>query len=59
MRSRTLLKLIEVIMTMKIYFEDLDGDGYGTLPGIVSCQSLGSGFVNLSDDCDDAELRWG
>ena len=35
------------------YYEDLDGDTYGSSVSITTCETLGNGFVLISGDCDD------
>ena len=35
------------------YYEDLDGDTYGSSVVITTCETLGNGFVLISGDCDD------
>ncbi len=40
------------------WFEDLDGDGWGSVPGLEACANadLGSGLVPRGGDCDDEEI---
>jgi len=35
------------------YYEDLDGDTYGSSVVITTCETLGNGFVLITGDCDD------
>jgi len=35
------------------YYEDLDGDSFGSSVAIITCEILGNGFVLISGDCDD------
>jgi hypothetical protein len=35
------------------YYEDLDGDSFGSLVATITCEILGNGFVLISGDCDD------
>ncbi len=36
-----------------VYYEDIDGDSYGSLNSISSCQNPGSLYVNNYNDCSD------
>ena len=35
------------------YYEDIDGDTYGSSVVITTCETLGNGFVLITGDCDD------
>jgi hypothetical protein len=35
------------------YYEDLDGDTYGSSVVVTTCETLGNGFVLITGDCDD------
>lgn len=45
-----------IVINPTTYYLDTDGDGHGSMIGlaITTCATLGSGYVTISDDCDDA-----
>ena len=50
---------------LMLYYEDLDGDGYGDSSSVLACGIPSSGYVDVGGDCDDlvqtptqAQLVW-
>jgi hypothetical protein len=40
---------------LNTYYRDVDGDGHGNAANTIQSCSAPSGYVSLSDDCDDAD----
>lgn len=46
---------IDNTLNLVAYFEDSDGDGYGTGNSLLLCYDPGFGFASLSGDCNDQD----
>lgn len=46
------------LLESKVYFEDVDGDGYGSENTLIAGCEVPTGYAALAGDCDDADAAY-